>query len=239
MPAVARSHDQVPRALIVEPHEDTRAMYRACFPMGAWRIDEADDGRVALALALATAPDVIVTEECLPGISGLDLCRVLRADPVTSRVPILLLTSDVQPTLAQAATACGVDAVLTKPCRPDVLKAELERALSARQPGPRTDAGDGEVRIEKTRQADGGADDSAGAHKRQTLVRAHRRQVTSTPPLDPPPLVCPECDTRLSYERSHVGGVSVVHGEQWDYFRCPSGCGEYQYRQRTRRFRRL
>jgi hypothetical protein len=38
---------------------------------------------------------------------------------------------------------------------------------------------------------------------------------------------------------SHVGGVNSLHREQWDYFSCPAGCGTFQYRQRTRRVRRM
>jgi hypothetical protein len=40
------------------------------------------------------------------------------------------------------------------------------------------------------------------------------------------------------YEHSHVGGVSQRHPEQWDYYRC-SACGRFQYRQRTRKLRRV
>jgi hypothetical protein len=43
----------------------------------------------------------------------------------------------------------------------------------------------------------------------------------------------------LTYERSHIGGVSERNSEQWDYYECPSGCGTFQYRQRTRKLRRV
>jgi hypothetical protein len=73
---------------------------------------------------------------------------------------------------------------------------------------------------------------------RRSLVRAHQRHETSTPPLTPPELLCPNCDRPLSYDRSHIGGVSERHQEQWDYFEC-GACGTFQYRQRTRKLRRL
>jgi hypothetical protein len=52
-----------------------------------------------------------------------------------------------------------------------------------------------------------------------------------------PELLCPSCDGPLHYERSHIGGVSSKHAEQWDYFLCPRGCGTFQYRERTRKLR--
>lgn len=42
----------------------------------------------------------------------------------------------------------------------------------------------------------------------------------------------------LQYERSHIGGVSHVHAEQWDDYEC-AACGTFQYRQRTRKLRRV
>jgi predicted RNA-binding Zn-ribbon protein involved in translation (DUF1610 family) len=54
-------------------------------------------------------------------------------------------------------------------------------------------------------------------------------------PFDPPPLECPACQTKLVYEKSHLGGVKGTR-EQWDDFRCPN-CGPYQYRQRTRKLK--
>jgi hypothetical protein len=67
-------------------------------------------------------------------------------------------------------------------------------------------------------------------------VRAFQRFKTTTPPLEPPELVCPACDHKLQYQGSHLGGVSDRHPEQWDEFRC-AACGPFEYRQRTRKLR--
>jgi hypothetical protein len=77
------------------------------------------------------------------------------------------------------------------------------------------------------------------AGERRALSRQFSREDTTTPPDAPPALVCPACDQPLLYMRSHVGGVSERHREQWDYFDCPNGCGSFQYRQRTRKLRRV
>jgi hypothetical protein len=74
---------------------------------------------------------------------------------------------------------------------------------------------------------------------RTTLKKAHLRGDTVAPPTEPPSLVCPECDRLLRYRRSHIGGVSSRYSEQWDYFECEAGCGSFQYRQRTRKLRKV
>jgi CheY-like chemotaxis protein len=68
-------------------------------------------------------------------------------------------------------------------------------------------------------------------------IRSSRRHATTTPPLQPPVLVCPSCDRPLMYRHSYRGGVGVKHPEQWDYYQCPGQCGTFQYRQRTRTLR--
>ena len=50
--------------------------------------------------------------------------------------------------------------------------------------------------------------------------------------LDEVSLICPRCDSPLTYDRSHIGGVAIVSGSRWDYYTCPA-CGAFQYRQRT------
>jgi hypothetical protein len=71
------------------------------------------------------------------------------------------------------------------------------------------------------------------------LIRAHRRFDTSTPPVAPPLLCCPNCDQPLQYVSSHIGGVNARFSEQWDYYACHNGCATFEYRQRTRRLRRV
>jgi predicted RNA-binding Zn-ribbon protein involved in translation (DUF1610 family) len=71
-----------------------------------------------------------------------------------------------------------------------------------------------------------------------SLKKALQRGDTILPPIAPPSLHCPECGEALKYLRSHIGGVSIKHREQWDYFLCPN-CGTFEYRVRTRKIRRV
>ena len=69
---------------------------------------------------------------------------------------------------------------------------------------------------------------SRDLHSKSATHRAH-----------PPELLCPSCNCWLTYEHSHVGGVNDRHPEQWDYYVCSALCGTFQYRQRTRKVRRV
>jgi DNA-binding response OmpR family regulator len=224
-------------ALLVDRDDDTRSMYAEYLRLAHYDIEEAADGREALAKAFARRPGVIVTETRLPGIDGFDLCRLLRSDAATSRTPILVVTADAYAREVERARAAGANEVLIKPCLPELLLANIRQVVRA----------SAELR-ERSRLAVGKADeqlsravhllDEAG-HSRPTLVRAHNRRQTTTPPLAPPTLKCPSCDAMLAYDHSHIGGVSERNMEQWDYFVCPRGCGTFQYRQRTRRLRKM
>jgi two-component system cell cycle response regulator DivK len=225
--------------LLVDRDHDTRRMYAEFLKLGAWRVDESADGREALAKAIATPPDVVVTETRLPGISGYDLCDLLRRDVTTSRIPIVVVTADVYAMDVNHARSAGADIVLTKPCPPERLQAELSRIIaSSGMSRQRGGAVPGEVADQLAR-----AEDALGRSRetlpRHSLKRAHHRGDTIDPPTPPPTLLCPACDRSLAYQRSHVGGVSSKYAEQWDYYDCASGCGTFQYRTRTRKLRKV
>src|SRR5438552_681074 len=117
-------------ALLVDRDPDTRKMYAEYLRLSAaCETDEAADGREALAKAMARHPDVIVTETRLPGINGIDLCTLLRRDTSTSAIPIIFVTGDAFEIDVKRAERAGADAVLTKPCLPEILLAEIRRVL--------------------------------------------------------------------------------------------------------------
>src|SRR5438045_2947613 len=74
---------------------------------------------------------VDVTETRRPGMSVVEMCRVLRRDRLTREIPIIVVTADGLPNSISLAHAAGADAVLIKPCLPHQLHAEIERLLAA------------------------------------------------------------------------------------------------------------
>src|SRR3954464_3738655 len=95
---IAPSSNDSMLALLVDRDDETRGMYAAFLRAAAWKVEQASDGREALAKAISLRPRIVVTEMRLPGISGYDLCGILRQDAITSAIPILVVTDDVYPT---------------------------------------------------------------------------------------------------------------------------------------------
>ena len=209
-----------PRVLVVDGDLDNRELHRESLTLAGWHVIEACDGREALVLALKSTPWVIVTELRLQLIDGISLCEILRRDRATARVPILVVTSETRIAELARATRAGADAVLTKPSAPEMVVAELRRL------------------VERSPRFYPPPPLPSPAGRRTVLVKAHRRITTTTPPDPPAHLNCPICGRRLRYEQTYIGGVSSRHAERWDYFSCLT-CGQFQYRYRTRKLRRL
>jgi CheY-like chemotaxis protein len=223
--------------LVADPDGDCRTLYRESFADDSEHVVEAVDGREALVKALVKPPSLVITELQLPFIDGIALCEILRQDRTTSRIPIVVVTSVTAPAEIARARGAGANTVLSKPSSYAAIRAEAYRLLARSQ----------DLRI---RMVSAVAKSSAETERAVRLLsqaktarparlsRAHHRFTTTTPPLLAPTLVCPTCDQPLRYDYSHVGGVSALHPEQWDYYVCGS-CGTFQYRQRTRSLRRV
>lgn len=226
-----------PLALLADRDPDSRTMYAEFLRLAAFRVEECDDGRDALAKAFAVHPDVIVSETRLPGINGYDLCKLLRRDVATRTIPIVMVTADAFTADVQRAEIAGADTVLVKPCLPEILLNEIQR-LARLSSDLRERSRAARARIpEQIAKSDILVDRSR--KRRRMLNSMHDRHDTTTPPINPPGLICPACDLTLQYVRSHIGGVSAQNSEQWDYYECTAGCGTFQYRQRTRKLRQV
>lgn len=90
----------------------------------------AEDGGAALDLARRACPDLAVLDVMMPRMTGLDVCRELRADPATSGMPIILLTARAQEGDIETGFAWGVDDYLTKPFSPRELDSRVRAVLA-------------------------------------------------------------------------------------------------------------
>ena len=85
------------------------------------------------ALNAAHQADVVVTGILLSGtVDGIELIERLRADPQTDHTPIIVVTSCAWPSARRRAEAAGCDVFLTKPCLPETLLLEVQRAFAAK-----------------------------------------------------------------------------------------------------------
>jgi CheY-like chemotaxis protein len=111
-----------PRAvLIADGDRDTRARYRAAFDRAAYAVHESEDGAEALGKAICHRPDLVVTETRLRRIDGFSLCQLLRDDPTTRDMAIIVVSSSANEIEMARARNVGADAVLGKPCAPETL----------------------------------------------------------------------------------------------------------------------
>jgi PAS domain S-box-containing protein len=97
------------------------------------RLLVATNGKQGVALARAELPQVILMDMNLPGISGAEAQRILRADPSTSHIPIIALTANAMPHDVQAGLDAGFFRYITKPIAIEEL---IEAVNSALQTGP-------------------------------------------------------------------------------------------------------
>jgi two-component system phosphate regulon response regulator PhoB len=94
----------------------------------------AADGSEALRKAAQQSPDLIVLDVMLPEVDGLEVCKVLRRDPKTSALPILMLTSKAAEMDRVLGLELGADDYVTKPFSPRELVLRVKRLLRAPQP---------------------------------------------------------------------------------------------------------
>lgn len=87
------------------------------------------DGQSGLARALAERPDLAIVDVMMPDITGYDVIRRLRSNPVTANLWIIVLTARAQPVDRQVASDAGADAFLTKPIAPMALLEKVNELL--------------------------------------------------------------------------------------------------------------
>lgn len=107
------------KILIVEDHADIRRLIRITLEFEPVEIHEVADADAGLQAARALRPDLVLLDVMTPGrLSGLDLCRELRADPLLRQVPVVMLSARGQASDRQAGLEAGANAYLVKPFSP-------------------------------------------------------------------------------------------------------------------------
>lgn len=132
--------------------EDDRAIRHAlerALTLEGYRVTAVADGVEALAHAHRTPPDVLVLDVMMPGIDGLQVCRVLRAEG--DRTPILMLTALVETADRIAGLDAGADDYVLKPFDVEEVFARLRALLRRTSPAPETPVS--EVRVDIPKQA--------------------------------------------------------------------------------------
>lgn len=95
--------------------------------LGFSNADEADDGNSALPMLKTGKYDFLITDWNMPGMTGIDLLRNLRADDALKNLPVLMVTAEAKRDQIVAAAQAGVNGYVVKPFTAAVLKEKIEK----------------------------------------------------------------------------------------------------------------
>jgi two-component system, cell cycle response regulator DivK len=115
--------------LYIEDNEYNRKIVRKLLVRTSYRLVEAVDGESGVALAQKELPQLILMDVQLPRMTGLDATRILKTDPRTSQIPIVVITSFALSGDRERAAAAGADGYLAKPYSPRELLALVHQYL--------------------------------------------------------------------------------------------------------------
>lgn len=118
-----------PSLLIVDDYPDALDVWGLYLRAEGFTVLTATDGQSAFAEAVKEKPDVIVMDLELPGKSGFEVARDLKARADTCAIPLIAATGYSHVKQLDLARASGFDAVMVKPCDPQTLVAEIRRLL--------------------------------------------------------------------------------------------------------------
>lgn len=125
--------DKPGRVLIVDDEELNRIALRDLLELSGHEVLDAADGEEALKVAAEAAPDAVLLDVMMPGLSGLDVCRRLKADPATASIPVIFLTALATRDDRLAGIAAGGNDFLSKPMDGQDVVLRVRNAVTMRR----------------------------------------------------------------------------------------------------------
>ena len=122
-----------PKILIVDDEADALEVLGFKLREAGFSPLFAKDGARALAAVRSDRPDLIVLDLMLPEVDGLEVCKILRRDPATARIPILMLTARATEMDRVVGLELGADDYVTKPFSPRELVLRIRKLLGRAQ----------------------------------------------------------------------------------------------------------
>ena len=124
-------HSQVPeKIMIVEDEEGTRETWQEFFQGSGYDVFGAGDGQLALDMIRMNRPDIVLLDLRLPGLDGYQVCQRIKGDPLTSEIPVIMVTAFLTGSSDTVrGLEYGADDYLNKPVDLDVLAAKVKSVL--------------------------------------------------------------------------------------------------------------
>lgn len=115
--------------LVVDDEEDILELARYNLANEGYQVTCIASGEKAILQVQQTKPDLIVLDLMLPGMNGFDVCKVIKNNPLTSAIPIVMLTAKGEESDIVTGLELGADDYITKPFSPKVLVARIRTVL--------------------------------------------------------------------------------------------------------------
>lgn len=122
----------LPILLAIDDNADIRAYLRQLFERD-YTVLTAANGTTGLQVAVQSVPNVVICDLSMPDMDGLEVCRQLKMNPVTSHIPVLMLTARTLDEQQIEGYTHGADAYVAKPFSADVLRAQIASILENRR----------------------------------------------------------------------------------------------------------
>jgi two-component system phosphate regulon response regulator PhoB len=122
-----------PQVLVVDDEPDLLELAHYNLTQTGYDVACVTSGEEALAHVRAHQPDLVILDLLLPGVDGWEVCKILKRDPRTAAIPIMMLTARSEEADMVTGLELGADDYLTKPFSPRVLLARVKAALRRRQ----------------------------------------------------------------------------------------------------------
>ena len=119
--------------LIVDDVATNRIVLKVKLAAACYTTLQAACGQSALSAARRAQPDLILLDVMLPDLSGIEVCRRLKADPETRDIPVVMITASRSPAAGTEALRAGADDFMPKPVEETILMARIRSLLRARE----------------------------------------------------------------------------------------------------------
>ena len=117
------------KIMVIDDDEDFTNLYKKTLQAAGFDTTAINQSTAAIEMAYLVKPDIFLIDLMMPDIDGFQLCRMIRADPVLKRTPIIIVTALTDQDSKMVAIGAGANDYLTKPFHIDVLKARINALL--------------------------------------------------------------------------------------------------------------
>ncbi|MFO7927554.1 response regulator [Natronomonas sp.] len=117
------------RILVVEDEEDILELVEYNLSREGYNTEGVTSGEAALKKFKISSPDLIILDLMLPGLDGFEVCKLIRKDPKTEHIPIIMLTAKGEEADIVTGLELGADDYITKPFSPRILLARVKTVL--------------------------------------------------------------------------------------------------------------